>query len=1091
VRILIANSGRRAALAAGLFVLFVGVLVLADWLLDLRPAGFPFWTWVTMKANTAVAFSAAGLALVLKARLPGRPQRAANLLALAVGAIGVATVAEYALGVDLGVDELIVRESGASARGWPPGRMAVNTAVSFCLLAVSLGCVSGGAVWRRRIAECCALGTAAIAIFTLAGYLYGTRVLTAGTPLAPPMAAHTAALLLMLATALLIVMPDGWLRYTVTGHGPGSQLTRRLIPVVMLILIGVGLVVLRLELFGILEQDAAVPIVICAGSLLLVVAILITAGSINRVDGDWKRAEVALHESERLRVAEQAAAASDARFRATFAQAGVGMACVALDGRFLEVNGRLSEILGWSSADLLDRTFQEITHPDDLVIERQHVSSVIAGDLPGYVMEKRYLLPDGVTVWANATKSLVRDAEGAPKYFVDVIEDIGARKRAEHALQLSQERLQLAQQVGRSGTFDWDIAQNRIVWSREIEDLYGVAPGGFGGTFQDWAALVFPEDLPAAQAAIARSLENGEFVGEWRVRRQSDGQARWVGARARVFLDDDGRPARMTGINSDITERKAVEEELRRSNGDLSDARDRAMAASRAKSEFLANMSHEIRTPMNGIIGMTDLVLDGDLEPGQRENLGIVRTSAHALLAILNDILDFSKIESRKLELEAVPFSIRTSIEDVLGPFALRAKEKGLDLDSKVDAGVPAVVEGDPTRVQQVLTNLVANALKFTERGRVTVSVVEDARADACTTLHFRVTDTGIGIAPEQQRAIFEAFRQADGSTTRRFGGTGLGLAISATLVQLLGGRLWVESEAGAGSTFHFTVPFGISAISADRLAEEGGQATPTAGAFALPAGRLPCRVLLVEDNVVNQRVAVGLLTHRGHEVVVAANGREALTRLAEQTFDVVLMDLQMPVMGGIEAATIIREQELESDRHVRIVAMTAHAMETDRARCLAAGMDGYVSKPFEPGVLFSAVEESGAVPVDEPAVGSGIFDRDALLRRLSGNADLMADVVRVFLEDLPARLAAIEAAVAGENPEALREAAHSLKGSAGNLAASALAGAAAALERVAVEARMDAAVAAAQLVSAEARRLVDALTQSPTYEQEVLSCVS
>jgi len=557
-------------------------------------------------------------------------------------------------------------------------------------------------------------------------------------------------------------------------------------------------------------------------------------------------------------------------------------------------------------------------------------------------------------------------------------------------------------------------------------------------------------------------------------------------------------------IGRDMTQHKRVERALR-------DARDAAEDANRAKSEFLANMSHEIRTPMNGVIGMTQLALMTELTPTQRDYLETVSRSAESLLGILNSILDFSKIESRKLEMESVPFELRDLAGETLKPLVLAAEAKGLELIFDIAPDVPDAIMGDPLRLRQVLTNLVGNAIKFTEKGHVLLEIREDRHAATGTMLHFSVSDTGVGISREKQPLIFEPFSQADGSTTRRYGGTGLGLAISSSLVTLMGGRMWLDSEPGEGSTFHFLAAFGVvsdvphaasdvypgempalivddNAVNRRVLCEQlvrlgmkpsqadGGatalkmmgaavtNGTPyrlvlldvhmpdmdgfdvatqiaarpelsdatvimltsagrhddvercrelNIGAYlnkpispthlhevisrllgrdvAAPAtgkgpsqGSLPAhlrrRVLLAEDNVVNQRVAVGLLAKRGHDVTVVSTGKEALDRLARERFDVILMDVQMPEMGGLEATGIIRQREVGTGQHVWIVAMTAHTMQGDRDECLKAGMDTYIAKPVNPALLFNAVEHE--VPASPAAPGEPLTEFAAEGRR-------------------------------------------------------------------------------------------------------------
>jgi two-component system, sensor histidine kinase and response regulator len=674
---------------------------------------------------------------------------------------------------------------------------------------------------------------------------------------------------------------------------------------------------------------------------------------------------------------------------------------------------------------------------------------------------------------------------------VSLVTSLVDRKLCSQAIELlaSDQKLRAVFEGAQIGIAIEEISNGRVITNAAYQAMLGMSTEELSHV-SAFDQMTHPDDRGLAREQleqVRRGLVAHNQMEERYLAR--DGRVIWVNLQLSMLSDRAGRPGFLLRLASDITDRKRFEAELQA-------AKSGAEHASHAKSNFLAAMSHEIRTPMNGVIGMTDLVLDTPLNDEQRENLNIVRTSAESLLAILNDILDFSKIEAGKLELDPIPFALRECVSDTLRILQVRAQQKQTGLDCGFQSDMPNELIGDVGRSRQVLINLVGNAIKFTERGKVSVRVEATPASTDNVKLHFLIQDTGIGIPPEKQMEIFEPFAQADGSTTRKYGGTGLGLSICVRLVELMGGRLWVESEPGSGSTFHFTLQLriqrasqqsgprrhsaslaGLSALVVDdnpadrtvlaRMLESFGMRptvvssakealsllsqsarsgpqfsyllidaympemdgfslaehiksdprlkAPTlmiVTASTLPEDKARCgtlglgaylvkpirqpelldallhsaerpvsaanslqtkedlrkshahlNILLAEDNSVNQQLARRILEQRGYNVTVAADGRKAVSTWEAGRFDLVLMDVQMPELDGLQATSLIRQKELGTGARVPIIAMTAHALKGDRERCLESGMDDYLSKPINRMELYSLIEKYSPVP--------------------------------------------------------------------------------------------------------------------------------
>lgn len=528
--------------------------------------------------------------------------------------------------------------------------------------------------------------------------------------------------------------------------------------------------------------------------------------------------------------------------------------------------------------------------------------------------------------------------------------EIDTRRKTEIALRESKERLEAAASAGIVGVWDWDVVNNRLAWDKVMYQLYGIREEDFAGAYEAWASTVHPDDRVQAEEEIQAALRGEhEYEPEFRVL-WPDGSTHYIKAASKTLFDPRGQPQRMIGVNYDLTKQKNIEHALARAKID-------AEVANQAKSRFLAMMSHEIRTPMNGAIGMAQLLLRPELSDNERLNYArIILNSGQTLLTLLNDILDLSKIEAGRIELENLVVEPDQTIQEIVTLFAEQASAKGLRLDAIWAGAKLTRYRSDPIRLRQMLSNLVGNAIKFTEQGHIRIECREIEQMPNATLLEFSVMDSGIGIPPDKQNRLFKPFSQVDAETTRKFGGTGLGLSIVRNLAILMGGDVGVESEDGKGARLWFRIQAGLVKEGEESRGDERSLMTQP-----IPMSRQAQAsdyVLIAEDNPINRQVIDALLRTQGIRFEIVENGKDALDRVISGATPVmVLMDCQMPMMDGYEATMKIRQWEAaEGKTRLPIVALTASAFHEDREKCLAAGMDGFLTKPLNMNDLIATL---------------------------------------------------------------------------------------------------------------------------------------
>jgi PAS domain S-box-containing protein len=1163
------------------FSIIVGAMVLIGWTIYYWLPEDIASTVISIKPNAAFCFILAGMALWLRCdNHRAYTHYLAQICAACIFLLSFLTLFEYFFHINIGIDQGIFREPAHAIQLLlPPGRMSPFTATNFVLIGFVLFFMNNNVISFRNHQILMTI-VFFFTLFTLLGYVYhlGNSFTFFGItqhPILPPFLCIITFILLSL--GIFFARPQfGVVSLIITENNSATLARRLILPAILLPMI-LGYIGLAGKWLGAYQTELGVSIVVTSTIFIFVTLILLNSYLMNKIDNARLLVENTLKLQQK-------------QLQTILDNTTAIIYVFDLENRYLLVNKQFEAFTHMSASELVgktpDKIFPKIVA--DKFIENN--SKVLKARIP-IAFEEAILNRQGIKVFISNKFPLFNDL-GIPYAVGGISTEITAIKRMQETLREHEELLSLALKSVNAGTWTWNISTGVLEWDEAMHRLFNLVPGAFPRTYEAFLHLVHPDDRLMVDMQIKKSLEDStEFDCEFRTI-SSEGAISYLGARAEVYKNEKKQNVRITGTCWNISKYKEAENEIRIAKEIAEKLAKEAKEASFAKSAFLAAMSHEIRTPLNGVIGMTELMLDTHVTTEQHDYIETIRLSGEALLSIINDILDFSKIESGHMELEILDYDLHSLVNEIIELFAVQIQSKGIAIGAYIESDVPEWMTGDPSKVRQVLSNLLSNAAKFTERGEISVKVKLLKKENNILTLLFEILDTGIGIPPEVRAHLFQPFSQGDRSTSRKFGGTGLGLVISERLVEMMGGEIDVDSAAGRGSKFWFTIqltectapkykfeyelesdlrgarilcvddntinretvkhrteswqmrcdsamnaaealsmlkkavtdndPYklalidqtmpGMSGIEliqimrqlkdidktpaiilsalGDTLSAEESRKLNISLTLAKPIrpNRLyegiittlkialqgntmlanstaslstnekwkNARILLAEDHPVNQQVILRILAKIGLKAEVANNGLEVLAAIKKNTYDLILMDCQMPEMDGYSTTEEIRKLEEQHHVHypVPIVAITAHALKNDREKCIMSGMNDYVAKPIKIQALKSVLElwllgKTSKKSTEASAITNHIenienIENDAHdvpylldMNRIHEIFDCDMPAIRAFLHDFmdstATLLTQIQDTVRAENVNESKELFHRLKGSAGN----------------------------------------------------------